>query len=84
MNALDIDLLHTLIGRKVSWRGGSGVVVEILEDAPALVVQAESSMIQPDSFGYARRMSREIMVIRVFGPDGGYAQDFLEIAAENP
>ena len=78
----DFASLHELIGRKVSFRGGRGVVVEILEDSPSLVIQAENLAIQPDSFGYARRRSRETCLVEVFDSEGGYDPDFLAMVVE--
>lgn len=81
----DFSALHALIGKKVSWRDGVGVVVEILEDGPVLVVQAEDLLIQEDSYGNPRRRSRENRLIQVFNPEGtDYTRDFLEIASWNP
>ena len=78
----DFGSLHELIGRKVSFPGGRGTVVEILEDGPSLVIQAEDLEIQPDSLGYARRRSRETRLVEVFDLAGGYDPDFLALVVE--
>ena len=76
----DFSLLHALIGREVSWRDRSGIVVEILEDGPALVVQADDLLIQEDSYGYPRRRGRQTILVQVFNPEcTDYTEDFLEI-----
>ncbi|HQT25114.1 MAG TPA: hypothetical protein PLK99_00770 [Burkholderiales bacterium] len=79
MNMFDLARLHAMIGRKVALRGARGTVMEILEDGPALVVQTDTLSIQADSLGYARRKAAETVVVPVFGPEGAYSEDFLEI-----
>lgn len=82
MDRLEADFpsLLALIGRKVSWRGGVGIVVEILEDGPAIVVQADDFLIQSDSHGYPRRRTRETILIQVFNSDcTDYTEEFLDI-----
>ena len=78
----DFGSLHELIGRKVSFRGGRGTIVEILEDGPSLVIQVEDLEIQPDSFGYARRRSRETRLVEVFDQAGRYDPEFLALVVE--
>ncbi len=79
MDRLNIDSLRTMIGRKVSWLGGSGVVVELLEDGPSLVIRMDGLAIQADSLGYPRRKANETVLIQVYNPEGSYSLDFLEI-----
>ena len=78
----DFGSLHELIGRKVSFRGDRGTVVEILEDGPSLVIQVEDLEIQPDSFGYARRRSHETRLVEVFDQAGRYDPEFLALVVE--
>lgn len=79
MDRFDLDSLHAMIGKRVSFRGGSGVVAEVLEDEPALVIRIEALAIQPDSLGYARRKTQETVLVRLFDTEGSYTSDFLEI-----
>lgn len=74
--------LQGMIGMQLRWRGTDYTVVEVLEDGPSLVAQslAQSSAIQSDAHGRARREVQQVKVIPVLNPAKTLLHpDFLEI-----
>lgn len=67
---LSLEQLHGMIGVAVKYRGEAWRVVEVLEDGPSLVLEADVSRdIQGDAHGRARRHVRENVEIAILGPD---------------
>jgi hypothetical protein len=67
---LSLDQLHGMIGVSVSYRGHAWRVVEVLEDGPSLVLEADESRdIQTDMHGRARRHVRENIEIAILSAD---------------
>lgn len=82
MRIIDIAELHRMIGLRVRYRGRAYTVLEILDDGPAIVIQADNAglEIQPDTYGYARRQVCETLTIPTLAADGTELHpDFLEI-----
>jgi hypothetical protein len=69
--AEDLTQWQSLIGYETDFRGRRYRVVELLEDGPALILQAiDSGVIQTNQFGEAQRRVAENFVIPIYGADG--------------
>jgi hypothetical protein len=71
-----------MIGLHIRWHDTRYVIVEVLEDGPALVAQrfAPDAAIQGDAHGRAHRHVQSIVVIKVLIPDRSLLHhDFLDI-----
>jgi hypothetical protein len=85
--AFTADHLRGLIGKRVSHRGLVCLVVEVLEDGPALVLQdcKGGPTIQPDQFGDAHRLAPRSLILPVRGPQGlGLNPEFLDLELHEP
>lgn len=73
--------LHDMIGLLVTFRGRVFRVIEILDNAPSLVIEAQDTAItiQADAHGYAHRQVREVLTIPVLDRDSAIHRDFLEM-----
>jgi len=84
MDAIDItiDQLRGLLGLRVQFRGEAHTIIEVIEDGPAIVLAPErdTSAIQPDAYGNARRQARVLLTIPLLTPDRRQLHaDFLEL-----
>jgi len=68
----DLAELRRWIGRRVRHQGQLCLVVEIIDDGPALVLGAldGDSVIQGDQYGEGRRRVRPTHTVSIFGSDG--------------
>ncbi len=74
--------LHDMIGLLVALHGRTFRVIEVLDDALSLVLEAQDTAItiQADVHGYAHRQVREVLTIPAADADGvGAHREFLEI-----
>ncbi len=69
---LTIPQLRQSIGHPVRYQGRSWLIIEVLEQRPALVLQEAQgrSAIQSDQYGNARRFAPDTQTVAVYGPDG--------------
>lgn len=60
--------LHNLIGRTVNHRGATCIIVEVLENEPALVLQVHDShsSLQENQYGNPGRRVPEVITIPLF------------------
>lgn len=67
---MDIDALRALIGQTVVYRDSTCIIIEVLEDLPALVLQPTepAEAIQPDQLGEAHRRAPRTFTV-VLDPD---------------
>lgn len=74
------------IGRRVYFRGQPGVLVEVLEHPPTLVIRPHHAgkVIQADVHGYARRRTEDVISIEVRSSAGGFSTDYLDFRRDNP
>ena len=68
---LSLNQLRGMIGLRILYSGTTYTVIEVLEDNPCIVVQADQpdSHIQADAYGNARRQVRDTLTIPVFSND---------------
>ena len=79
---LSLAQLRGMIGLRLVYRNKVYTVIEVLDDIPAIVIQADDpeSSIQPDAYGYARKQVNEPLTLAVLSPDKTELNsDFLEI-----
>ncbi len=78
--AIDIDKIRDLIGRHVVYKGTEYVIVEVLDQAPALVLEARDTVIQADQHGEAHRRVPNTETVPVLNSHGnGYSLAYLNI-----
>lgn len=72
MPTLSIQAMRARIGKRVRYYGQRYILVEVIEDIPALVIQPEQadSIIQQDAYGNPRKFSKEAVTISIFAEDG--------------
>lgn len=80
--------LRAMMGKRVRLSVTTGVVVEILDQGPYLVIQPDHSAttIQPDSYGRPRRQTLELLTIPVLDSEkDAFHSDFmaLELAPQD-
>jgi hypothetical protein len=66
---ITLDQLRGMIGLRLLHQGMACVVVEVLEDGPSLVLEAEETPIQGDMHGRAHRRVPETRVVPVLTAD---------------
>lgn len=67
---ITLDQLRGLIGIQVNYQTCNCVIIEVLEDGPSIVLQAdEATCIQHDQHGEAHRHVPRTMAIPVLSPD---------------
>jgi hypothetical protein len=79
---IPLETLRQMIGLSVVLRGHTYAVIEVLDQLPALVLQADDAAltIQADLHGHARRHVTRNTIIPVYAADGGSLhEDFLEL-----
>ncbi len=77
---IDIDKIRGLIGRHVIYNNTRYVVVEVLEDSPALVLEAHETVIQADQHGEAHRRVPNTETVPVLSSAGNeYSIAYLNI-----
>lgn len=79
---IDIEQLRGLIGRSVDYYGTRCTVIEVLEDHPALVLEAchKHTTIQPDQHGEAHRRVPTTITVPILTKTGNeYAPGFLDL-----
>lgn len=84
MSQLNIDLNHlrTMIGLHVHYRGVHCVVLEILEDGPAIVLEdrEQHTNIQPDQHGEAHRKVPRTYTIHIYNAERiEFSTEFLSL-----
>lgn len=69
---ITVEKLRTLIGHEVEFEGISCQIIEILEDAPALILQHQGTLhtIQADQHGEAHRRVPATITIQVYDQQG--------------
>jgi hypothetical protein len=72
MHTLTIQEIRSYIGKRVRYYGHTYIVLEVLEDIPALVIQPTQtdSTIQQDAYGNPRKYSQGTKLIAIFAEDG--------------
>jgi hypothetical protein len=80
----NLRALRKLIGKTLRYYGIPYIVVEILEEGPALVLEPQQGgeSIQPDSYGRPRRTAPEPVVVKL--PAGFWAKGRLPEGLELP
>lgn len=84
---IDIEQLRGLIGRSVEYYGTRCTIIEVIEDDPALVLEAchKHMTIQPDQHGEAhRRVPTTITVPVLNKARNEYSAGFLDLDLELP
>ncbi len=77
---IDIDKIRGLIGRHVIYKETRCVIVEVLEDSPALVLEAHDTVIQADQHGEAHRRVPNTETVPVLNSAGNeYSLAYLNI-----
>jgi hypothetical protein len=79
---LSLQQLRGMIGLRVKYHGETYVVIEVLDDSPAIVMQPDipRTSIQPDAYGNAHREIGEVITIPVLTSDRQELHpEFLEI-----
>ncbi|KAF0193165.1 MAG: hypothetical protein FD165_268 [Gammaproteobacteria bacterium] len=79
---IDIEQLRGLIGRSVDYYGTRCTVIEVLEDSPALVLEAchKHTTIQPDQHGEAYRRVPTTITVPVLNQNRiEYTPGFLDL-----
>lgn len=81
---IDVDLkqLRRLIGQSVRYQGVKCTVIEVLEDNPALVLEAchQHTTIQPDQHGEAHRRVPTTITVPVLNRAGNeFTPGFLDL-----
>ncbi len=79
---LDIDIgkIRGLIGRHVAYKDVKYIVIEVLDEAPALVLEAHSTVIQADQHGEAHRRVPNTETVPVLNSSGNeYSLAYLNI-----
>lgn len=83
MLAVDHDRFKALVGQYVTYQGRIYAVIEILEDGPALVLQAcdERRVIQANQHGEANRCVTQTLTVTLLNGRGdGYNPLLPELA----
>lgn len=79
---IDLNILHAMIGCRVSFGNDSGTVLEILDDGPSLVICMDHGdiRIQEDCYGNPKKRRAEMRIVQVLTQDGSdYSEAFLQI-----
>ena len=79
---VDITQLRRLIGQSVRYQGVKCTVIEVLEDDPALVLEAchQQTTIQPDQHGEAHRRVPTTITVPVLNKTGNeFTPGFLDL-----
>ncbi len=79
---IDMEQLRGLIGRSVDYYGTRCTVIEVLEDNPALVLEAchKHTTIQPDQHGEAHRRVPTTITVPVLNQSRiEYTPGFLDL-----
>ena len=84
---VDFDQLHSLIGMRVFLDGVKCTIIEVLDDAPALVLEAchRNTTIQPDQLGEAHRRVPRTTTIPVLNKNRSeFSSAFLDLDIIDP
>lgn len=77
---IDIGRIRGLIGRHVVYKGTEYVIVEVLDEAPALVLEARDTVIQADQHGEAHRRVPNTETVPILNSNGKeYSLAYLNI-----
>jgi len=79
---LSFNQLRGLIGEKLAYKGAFYTVIEVIEDTPSIIMQADapSFSIQSDAYGFARKPSKMTITIPILSLDRTHLHvDFLEL-----
>lgn len=77
---IDISKIRSLIGRHVIYKNNKYVVIEVLDEAPALVLEAHETVIQADQHGEAHRRVPNTETVPVLNSSGNeYSLAYLNI-----
>ena len=77
---VDINKIRGLIGRRVVSNGVECTIIEVLDDLPALVLQASDTVIQPDQHGEAHRRVPTTFTVPVLNASGNeYSPAYLNL-----
>ncbi len=77
---IDISKIRDLIGRHVTYKNIKYVVIEVLDEAPALVLEAHDTVIQADQHGEAHRRVPNTETVPVLSSNGNeYSLAYLNI-----
>ena len=78
---ISVAEMRSMIGMTVYYQGSRGIIIEVLEDGPSLVLQAHSeATIQSNLHGHPTRRSPQTMRVRVLTDNGrALHKEFLEL-----
>ncbi|MBL1432530.1 MAG: hypothetical protein COC09_09055 [Gammaproteobacteria bacterium] len=77
---IDIGKIRGLIGRHVIYKESEYIVIEVLDEAPALVLETRDTVIQADQHGEAHRRVPNTETIPVLNSTGNeYSLAYLNI-----
>ncbi|TCV79127.1 hypothetical protein [Sulfurirhabdus autotrophica] len=74
--------LRGLIGQRLAYHGTTYTIIEVIEDTPSIIMQADSasSAIQSDAYGFARKPSKATVTIPILSQDKTHLHiDFLDL-----
>ena len=78
---ITVNELRAMIGMRVYYQGRQGMIIEVLEDGPSLVLQTTSSAsIQSNLQGHPTRKSPQTLTVRVLSENGlALHREFLDM-----
>jgi hypothetical protein len=79
---VNVNTLRNLIGQEVDYEGRGCMIIEIVEDIPAVILQYHepSTTIQPDQHGEAHRKVPRTITLPVMDEEGsGYNPAFCDL-----
>ena len=78
---ITVNELRAMIGMRVYYQGRQGMIIEVLEDGPSLVLQTTSSAsIQSNLHGHPTRRSPHTLTVRVLSENGmALHKEFLDM-----
>ena len=79
---LSFRQLRGLIGQRLAYQGIAYTIIEVIEDTPSIIMQADSASlsIQSDAYGFARKPSKLTVTIPILTPDKTHLHiDFLDL-----
>lgn len=78
---ISVNELRAMIGMRVCYLGNQGIIIEVLEDGPSLVLQNTSAAsIQSNLHGHPTRRSPQTLTVRVLSENGtALHKEFLDL-----
>ncbi|MFW2439869.1 MAG: hypothetical protein ACN4GR_10905 [Arenicellales bacterium] len=78
---ISVNELRAMIGMRVCYLGNHGIIIEVLEDGPSLVLQNTSTAaIQSNLHGHPTRRSPQTLTVQVLSENGtALHKEFLDL-----